>query len=222
MESIVDVVNRFLGQEVISLLEKATKATDVLKADHRKVEALFEQFTKASGADKQVLLESILKELRVHTTVEEELVYPILAQQDADLAAEAKEEHHIVKLLMEELASLSANSPLEEPKVKVLSEIVKAHVKEEEHTIFPALRKTGVDLDDLGMRIKDRRGELMMRSKATTIRQAKSANNSVKSKKMKGNGAVPKRARTNKEPGGAKRRAVRQDTRSKKRAQKRS
>ena len=51
-----------------------TDAIAVLKADHRKVEDLFEQFEKAGGAAaKRKLAQQICLELKIHTMIEEEM-----------------------------------------------------------------------------------------------------------------------------------------------------
>ena len=57
----------------------ATKpnAIALLKADHRKVEDLFEKFEKARDATrKKALAQEICTELCVHATIEEEIFYP--------------------------------------------------------------------------------------------------------------------------------------------------
>lgn len=52
-------------------------AVALLKADHRKVEELFESFEKARSADRKVaLVKQICTELMVHATIEEEIFYP--------------------------------------------------------------------------------------------------------------------------------------------------
>jgi len=52
-------------------------AIALLKADHRRVEELFEKFEKAKdGRRKRALAEEICTELAVHTTIEEEIFYP--------------------------------------------------------------------------------------------------------------------------------------------------
>ena len=52
-------------------------AIALLKADHRKVEDLFEKFENAKGTErKQALAKEICTELMVHATIEEEIFYP--------------------------------------------------------------------------------------------------------------------------------------------------
>ena len=58
-------------------------AIALLKADHRKVEELFEAFDKARGsASKARLVQEICTELKIHTLLEEEIFYPACAQED--------------------------------------------------------------------------------------------------------------------------------------------
>lgn len=60
---------------------QSTDAIQLLKTDHRKVEALFEQFLEAEGGKKQRIAQQIFHELEVHSTLEEELFYPALQNQ---------------------------------------------------------------------------------------------------------------------------------------------
>jgi hemerythrin superfamily protein len=160
MQPIRDIIQKFLTEEVISSLEHATRATDILKAEHRKVELLFKQFTKARGKDKQLIFDSIINELLVHATVEEELIYPIIAKKEQFKADEAQEEHHMVKLSLAELTTMSADEELTAPKLKVLSEMVMMHVKEEEHDLFHILENSGENMEELGRLIKLRKAKL--------------------------------------------------------------
>lgn len=69
--------------------KRSTDAIQMLKDDHRKVEALFEQFLEEEDGKKQHIAQQIFHELEVHSTLEEELFYPALqAQSDpAELAS---------------------------------------------------------------------------------------------------------------------------------------
>lgn len=113
--------------------DNGTDAVSLLKADHRKVEGLFKRnYEKIEdNDDKRAILQQIIKELTVHTTVEESKVYPILEHKDVEGSNEAYEEHHLVKVILDELVNDVA-SPLTDAKVKALSELVKHHVQEEE------------------------------------------------------------------------------------------
>lgn len=136
-------------------------AVQMLKADHRLVEDLFEKFESARTSNSRLrILDQIITELSIHATVEEKLVYPLLEQEGQD-AEEAYEEHHVVKLMLAELADADAQAPHLKAKVKVLSELVQHHVEEEETMLLPKLKKEyEVDLNDLGMKIEQMKQEL--------------------------------------------------------------
>jgi hemerythrin superfamily protein len=143
-------------------------AIALLKAEHREVEDLFERFESArTGARKEAIAAEVCAKLTVHAQVEEELFYPaarsVLPAADEDLVDEATVEHQTVKDLIAKIGTMSAADDLYEATVKVLSEYVKHHVKEEEQELFPKLRKREVDLTALGQRMAQRRDELLAR-----------------------------------------------------------
>ncbi len=140
-------------------------AVALLKADHRKVEDLFEKFEKArDAARKQSLATQICTELTIHATIEEEILYP--ACKDAvedDLLDESYVEHDGAKVLIAEISAGSPDDEFYDAKVKVLSEMIKHHVKEEERPgegLFAQLRKADLDLVAMGERLKARKEQL--------------------------------------------------------------
>lgn len=157
-------IRNLFGGNNEEINEDEINAEALLKADHRKVEALFKEYEEG-GKQRQSIKEQVIKELTVHATAEEEIIYPVLDKLDHEGAGEAKEEHHVVKVLLAELESMPAESDETKAKMKVLCEIVKHHVKEEEHEIFPELNKSDVDMDELGQKIKARKKELMRQYK---------------------------------------------------------
>jgi hemerythrin superfamily protein len=127
----------------------------LIKADHRKVDLLFAEYDSSKKAsDKKVLLEQIVKELNIHAAAEEKLVYPSLKEHDKDGVNEAYEEHHVVEGVLSELLSVQEIDELVDAKVKVLSELVKHHVKEEEKTLLPEIKASGANLTELGAEFK--------------------------------------------------------------------
>ena len=146
-------------------------AIALLKADHRKVEGLFEQFEAAKGkSQKESLAKQICTELTVHTIIEEEIFYPACkGKTEEDLLAESYVEHDGAKVL---IAQIEAGGPDEEfysAKVKVLSEEIEHHVGEEEKPgegLFAQARKAGLDMDALGQQLAARKQELLAQIKS--------------------------------------------------------
>ncbi|MGZ8259120.1 MAG: hemerythrin domain-containing protein [Caldimonas sp.] len=143
-------------------------ATALLKRDHAEVKKLFKEYEKlaedeAEGEERQALAEQICTMLTVHATVEEEIFYPAAreAEVESDLLDEAEVEHASAKDLIAQIESMSPDDELYDAKVKVLGEYVEHHVQEEENEMFPQCRKAGMDLNELGRQIEERKSELM-------------------------------------------------------------
>ena len=72
------------------MADQAPDAIALLKADHRKVEELFEAFEDATPKKQHAIALEICTELVIHTMIEEELFYPALQDKiDADMLDEA-------------------------------------------------------------------------------------------------------------------------------------
>ena len=146
-------------------------ATKLLANDHRAVEALFEDFEKARGATpKQKIVQKICTDLKIHSTIEEEIFYPALRGKiDDDMLDEALVEHDGAKMLINDLESAEPNEEFYDAKVIVLQEQIEHHVKEEERergSMFAQARKADVDLDALGEQMSARKAELVQQAKA--------------------------------------------------------
>jgi len=152
----------------MSLTKKSSKpdsqnAITLLRADHQKVTELFETFEKSrSTAKKKVIAQEICTQLTVHAKIEEEIFYPAAkdALNDKEMVPEALVEHDGVKKLIAEIEN-SEGGEMFDARVKVLSELVKHHVKEEQGELFPAVKKTDLDLTELGAQLAARKAELL-------------------------------------------------------------
>ena len=141
-------------------------AIALLKADHRTVEELFEKFEGAKGdGAKQKIAKQICLELTVHTKLEEEIFYPACeGKVEEDDLKEAYVEHDGAKVLIAEIEAGGPDDEYYDAKVKVLSEEIEHHVKEEEarmEGIFAQARKAGLDMDALGDQMRARKEELV-------------------------------------------------------------
>jgi hemerythrin-like domain-containing protein len=113
-------------------------AFELLKADHKKVAALFDRLEAASGKEKLGVFNQIKTELELHTHIEETIFYPALEKpaETHDLTLEAYEEHDVVKSLLTEMSGARAADDEWQAKAKVLRESVEHHVDEEENELF--------------------------------------------------------------------------------------
>jgi hypothetical protein len=148
-----------------------TDATHILAEDHRLVEGLFDKFEAAKGSEQKARLASqICTELKIHAQVEEEVFYPALKGKiDDDLLKEAYVEHDGAKILINDIEASGPDDEYFEAKVKVLSEEIKHHVKEEEKqhdNMFQQARAAHVDLDALGKQLLARKEELKRQADA--------------------------------------------------------
>jgi hemerythrin superfamily protein len=140
-----------------------------LKKEHREIDTLFKKFDgtseRAKGQRKK-LARKIVDELALHADIEEQLVYPVIEEHSRDKkpVLKAMEEHDVTKNLMQDLVKMDPEQDRFGPKVAVLMQTVRAHVKEEEKILFAALRKAlkPIQLRELGKRVEE--GKKAMRS----------------------------------------------------------
>lgn len=138
-------------------------AISILKADHKLVDGLFKQYEDAkTDKKKKELVDEICKELTIHAKVEEEIFYPAVqaALKDHELVPEAMVEHGSLKDLIAAVKGKQPEGDMYDAKIKVMSEYVKHHVKEEEKEMFPEVKATKLDLAELGEKILARKEKL--------------------------------------------------------------
>src|SRR5712675_3719783 len=140
-------------------------AIDLLEQDHREVEEWFDEYDELKEDDdrKAELAQKICFALKVHAQIEEEIFYPQAreATKDNDLIDEAVVEHATVKNLIGEIEAMEVGEELYDAKMRVLGEMVKHHIREEEEELFPELQAAQMDLGAVGKEIAERKEELM-------------------------------------------------------------
>jgi hemerythrin superfamily protein len=149
---------------------KAVDALALLKADHRAVEALFAEFESARKPQrKEEIARKICSELTIHAKLEETSFYPAVRKalpEEQDLLNEAEVEHASLKWLIAQVETESCDREFDHAKVIVLKEYVKHHVKEEEKDMFPKIRKSTLDIKELGQVLQSRKQNLQKEYKA--------------------------------------------------------
>jgi hemerythrin superfamily protein len=115
---------------------------DVIRMDHQKVNILFMEIDKSDSPQKiQEYFGQIYKDLSVHAQAEEEVVYPAVRSfYGQDNTQELYDEQAQMKVLLDEIKSTSPSDSTFKDKVRALKEIVVDHVRQEESTMFTAIR----------------------------------------------------------------------------------
>jgi hemerythrin-like domain-containing protein len=148
----------------------AVDALTLLKKDHDKVRGLLKKLESAAlkgDGRAEDLLQQVDREVKIHSQVEEEIFYPAFheaarTREQNKLFFEAKEEHHVVDMVMPEVNDAGEGTEDFAGRAKVLKDLIEHHADEEEKEMFPAAKKLlGRDeLRELGQRIKERKREL--------------------------------------------------------------
>ena len=143
-------------------------AVQLLKEDHDKVRKILEDLdstTERGVKTREELFTKVKRELEVHESVEEEIFYPALKEHPKakDLVLEAYEEHHVVDMVMAEIAGLPFDDETWGAKCTVMKENVEHHIEEEEGEMFKQARQvfSKEELGDLGARMQARKEELL-------------------------------------------------------------
>jgi hemerythrin-like domain-containing protein len=130
----------------------------LLKKQHREVEALFKKIDKAKPEQRRPLLAELASNLQLHMKIEEGIFYPAVkelgSKKAEEMVAEAYEEHHVVKLVIAEIPRVDPEDERFEAKMTVLQELIEHHVEEEEDEMFDMADKLDEEvLEDVAQRM---------------------------------------------------------------------
>ena len=147
----------------------------LLEQDHRRVEKLFDRFEKSGDAD---IARRLCAELRLHNSIEEELVYPLLeAKVDDHLARLSGHDHRAAKDLVSRIERRRVVDGGLRELMAELKAVVLEHVAEEESTVFPKMRaNVEAELTALGDEVARRRQQTLS-SLETTLKQLRTGVN---------------------------------------------
>lgn len=132
---------------VVSRTDDEMNIQDVIRMDHQKVNALFMQIEGTNDPQKiQEYFGQIYKDLTAHSEAEEEVVYPAVrpfyGEHDTQ---ELYDEQADMKRILESLKSMSPSASEFKAQIKQLKDMVMDHVRQEESTMFAAIRNNCSD-----------------------------------------------------------------------------
>jgi iron-sulfur cluster repair protein YtfE (RIC family) len=118
--------------------------TKLLEADHRTVEALFDEIKSAEGDARSPLIDELATSLRAHMELEEKVLYPAMESvTGAETVEEANTEHELARKTLAEMLNLAPDKPGFEAALESVKAGIEHHVQDEETEVFPKLRKQG-------------------------------------------------------------------------------
>ncbi len=121
---------------------------DILKIEHRDVKKLFKQIIDEERFQENVY-NQIKMALQLHIAGEEKLLYPRLENnaESRTIALESYEEHDIGRKIINDIDNTS-DADTKFARLKVLSEAIDMHVKEEEDELFKKAKRVLSDEDE--------------------------------------------------------------------------
>ncbi|TAM87185.1 hemerythrin domain-containing protein [bacterium] len=124
-------------------------ALTLLKKDHDAVKQLFrelDELGQRAVMAREKIAQKIAEELRLHSEVEEQIVYPAIKEKtkggsdERVEVLESYEEHALVANLLDELGGTDPKDESYRAKLRVIETLVLQHVKEEEGRLFRLAR----------------------------------------------------------------------------------
>jgi hemerythrin superfamily protein len=117
-----------------------------LTAEHRKAEALIAKLAESEeGAVREEAVQELTQALTTHMAVEEQFLYPIVADVlGRELTTEAENEHGLARDALDKMGEMMAE-PGFGAAVAMLQGAIGHHVEDEEGEMFPKLREQAAD-----------------------------------------------------------------------------
>ena len=126
--------------------------TRALIQDHDYVKQLMQRYL--STPDQQVKTMAgpqICEALQMHASLEEAVFYPKVQALDPALVERCESDHQAADELIEQLQSLQPGAEEYEQLMKQLQDVIVSHITIEEQQLFPVVRSSSINLQDLAL-----------------------------------------------------------------------
>ena len=139
------------------------RADEVLIAHHDVLRGLLRDLAETTDGQRDrrdELRDRLLRELEIHTQIEDELFYPAV-HEVSPLLSLAHAEHRQIDDQLATVMRMDLDDPDFVTEVRVLEATLRHHTMEEEERMFPQSHALGEDrLDELGDELRARQREL--------------------------------------------------------------
>ncbi len=133
----------------------ADDPTKSLIHDHEFVKQLMQRYM--STQDKQVKAMAgpqICEALQMHTSLEEAVFYPRVRELDSALIDRCESDHQQADQLITQMQSLKPADEAYDNLMQQLQEAILSHITVEEQQLFPRVRASSINLQDLALQMK--------------------------------------------------------------------
>jgi hemerythrin superfamily protein len=126
-----------------------------LLRDHDMVRKLADKYLNSSDMEvKRQSAIQLLQAIHTHSRLEESIFYPNVRCLDEDLVRHFEQDHLKVDDLLATLQGMAPDEPRAEPMMREMLNSVLSHIDEEEQQLFPRLRRSNVDMSDIGLQMQ--------------------------------------------------------------------
>lgn len=143
--------------------KESADVMDLIFMDHQKAKTLMSEIRNADNADQiKVLFGQLYKDLLVHAKAEEAVVYPAVQPFYGNDTQELYSEQAEMETVLNELKAMPSAGDEFMAKLKQLKAMVGDHTRQEESTMFAAIRKnlSSEEQQQLGRRFKESKQSL--------------------------------------------------------------
>ncbi|MBD1874424.1 hemerythrin domain-containing protein [Nodosilinea sp. FACHB-131] len=143
--------------------KESADVMDLIFMDHQKARTLISEIRNADNADQiKALFGQLYKDLVVHAKAEEAVVYPAVQPFYGDDTQELFDETAEIETILNELKAMPSTGDEFMAKLKELKAMIGDHTRQEESTMFAAIRKnlSSEEQQQLGMRFKETKQSL--------------------------------------------------------------
>lgn len=129
--------------------------TQGLLHDHQFVRQLLQRYLSTQDQKvKQYAGPKICETLLQHIRLEEAVFYPAVEKLDAAMITRCLDDHHAADELIEQIQSLSPGESACDQLMQQLNDVIQAHIELEEQQLFPLVRQSSLNLQDLALRMQ--------------------------------------------------------------------
>lgn len=145
---------------------KGHDALSLLKSEHEWIDSLFTRFERSTDQAEARMRFNLARQIRdaiaVHAQLKDEIFYPAMRRvRGAEpLVKQAERAHDQADGLIRKLDQVADSTELARTMV-TLAKVVRAHLHDEELTLFELARAARIDLHEIGHRLAQRKAELV-------------------------------------------------------------